>query len=170
LPPSQLGLPEPRGLAHVLTYDELRQMRHQGQLPSDHDVTRDDELAALAILHVGVSPAPQLPLGPQGGGPIPVIPGPGWTRAEPGCLRLEPRAEPSYLLLRVPAPVTLRMHSNADTIEVFLRHEDGATSPLGLELQLWHHPTYLNLYLHQRDVVLSVPAEASFTLCGVPTR
>ncbi|HEX2186259.1 MAG TPA: hypothetical protein VHN78_12220, partial [Chloroflexota bacterium] len=27
LPTSQLGLPEPRGLAHVLTYDELRHMR-----------------------------------------------------------------------------------------------------------------------------------------------
>ncbi|MDQ4129451.1 MAG: hypothetical protein M3133_00415, partial [Actinomycetota bacterium] len=58
---------------------------------------------------------------------------------------------------------------DADSIEVFLRHEDGATSPVGLELQLWHDPTYLNLHLRHREVVLGLPAAASFTLCGVFT-
>ncbi|MDP8962146.1 MAG: hypothetical protein M3N32_11100 [Actinomycetota bacterium] len=180
LTPSELVLPEPVGLAHMLTYAELRQMRQQGQLPSDEDVSREDELAALAVLHIGVSPTPQLPVGPQGGGPTAVTTGPaqqpqapdgpGPTAADPSCLHFEAKAVPSDILIHVPVPVALPVYTAADSIDVFLRDVDGTTSPIGLALQIWHSPTYLNLNLHERDIVLTLPVAAPSTICGLGGR
>ncbi len=177
LPPWELGLPEPVGLAHNLTYDELRQMRRHGQLPSDEDVTRDHELLALAIVQISATPTPQLPVGPQAGGPILMAtsPGPqsqattglGSIGAGAGCLRFEPKAEPSEVLLRVPVPVALRLLTAGDHIGVFLRDEDGSTSRMGLEIRLRDSPTYLNLNFHEQDVELTLPGTASSVLCGL---
>ncbi|MDQ3932056.1 MAG: hypothetical protein M3252_04360 [Actinomycetota bacterium] len=180
LPPSELVLPEPVGLAHMLTYSELRQMRQRGQLPSDDDVSREDELAALAILHIGVSPTPHLPVGPQQGGPTTMTTGPDprprdsagleSNLANSGCLHFQAKAVPSDVLIHVPAPVALPLYTGADTVDVFLRDVDGTTSPVGLEFQIWHSPTYLNLNLHERDIVLTLPAGVSSTLCGLGGR
>ncbi|MDP8961623.1 MAG: hypothetical protein M3N32_08420, partial [Actinomycetota bacterium] len=169
--------PEPVLLAPHLAYSELWEMQQQGKLPTGEDVSRDWELLALTILKVSTSRTPLLPLGPQGGGPVAmgtglglqsqVQGGLGPIAADPGCLRFEPKAEPSEIVLRVPVPVALPLHTTADSVGVFLRDEDDTTSRIGFLVRLFHTSTYLNLHLYEREVVLTLPADAVVTLCGL---
>ncbi|MFN2556723.1 MAG: hypothetical protein ABR592_07590, partial [Nitriliruptorales bacterium] len=166
LPPEEV-MPGPELVAPYLSYHELRQMRQLGKLPSDEDVTRDWELAALTVLKVSTSRALLLPLSPPGGGPSVITRGPGWIGGTPGCLRLEPHPEPSELVLDVAAPVALPLRASANNVGVFLRDEDGTTSHISYMVRLEHVPNYLNLNFRQQRVVLTFPSQASFTLCGL---
>ncbi|MFN2556865.1 MAG: hypothetical protein ABR592_08325 [Nitriliruptorales bacterium] len=168
LPPSELAtMPQPVLLGPHLGYDELREIHQRGKLPSSEDVTRDWELAALTLLKISTSRGPLLPPGPQEGGPSVVIAGPAAIGGDPDCLRFEPRAEPSEVVLHVPAPVALPLQTSSDAVGVFLRDSDGTRSRVGLLVRLWHAPNYLNLHLHQQDVMITLPAESSFSLCGL---
>ncbi len=168
LPPSELEtMPQPVMLGPHLGYGELREMRQQGKLPSDEDVTRDWELAALTLLKISTSRGPLLPLGPQGGGPFVRAAGSASITRDRGCLRFEPRGEPAEVLIHVPAPVALPLQTSSDTVGVFLRDSDGTRSRVGLLVRLWHAPNYLNLHLHQQDVMITLPADVFFTLCGL---
>ncbi|MFN2556864.1 MAG: hypothetical protein ABR592_08320 [Nitriliruptorales bacterium] len=168
LPPSDLAtMPEPVLLAPHLSYNELREMHEQGKLPSGEEVTRDWELAALTILKVSTSTTPMLPLGPKGGGPTVTAADGGSIGTDTDCVRFGPRAETSEMVLNIPAPVSLPLRTTAGNVGVFLRDADGTTSRIGFLVRLVHAPKYLNLHLYEQDAVLTIPAAASFKLCGL---
>lgn len=168
LAPSELLtlVPEPR-FSPNLGYPELLRMRSEDRLPRDDDVTRADELSALTHLQTSVTPEPLLPLGTRGGPTVGPAGGVHTARAGPGCLRAEPVAPPSQLVLAVAAPASLSLDGPDDGLTVLLRSDDGTTAGMGRLVTLADGPVHLNLNVTARTVIVNLPAGGATTICGL---